>query len=443
MTFTALSYYLLKVSGCQVIFYLFFWVLLKQSSAFQWNRIYLLFSLGISFLVPLVSVSLPAEPITLLPNGNVFTDNLQTEGWSQDISHDGGRSLPWLMFLYLTGVAVQIFRMTAGTFQILKLRNKGRLASLKGTKVILLPEVLPPFSWGKWIFVPESRCTDAGISEILRHEQCHTNQLHTADVILSKLLAAWLWFNPFVFFHIKAIQDNHEFLADAIVLSNGTDKLLYQQLLLTETSQYLGLGNGFHSSTLKKRLIKMNTKNSVSLWKLIIALPIVVGVTLLFTDYSTATVATVVPIPTNAIPRAIDNPPSISPIQDGYLVRLSSAFGMRLHPILKEKKFHRGIDFATKAGVPVQATADGIIKKTNFATEKKGYGNYIVIDHDKTFSTLYAQLSEIKVKEGEKVKKGQVIGLVGSSGASTAPHLHYEVMKDGKHVNPADYLGDK
>lgn len=128
-------------------------------------------------------------------------------------------------------------------------------------------------------------------------------------------------------------------------------------------------------------------------------------------------------------------PPDISPL-DGQ-PKVSSGYGQRIHPVLKKKMLHRGIDFKAPMGTPIVATADGVIE---FADEEKQYGLKIIIQHDGEYKSLYAHMSEIKVKAGDKVKKGTVIGLVGNSGASTAPHLHYEIIKAGKPVNPADYL---
>lgn len=128
-------------------------------------------------------------------------------------------------------------------------------------------------------------------------------------------------------------------------------------------------------------------------------------------------------------------PPTISPLGGSY--EITSGFGQRLHPILKEKRMHRGVDFRAPIGTPVKATSDGKVIK---AGETYGYGIRIVIQHDESYQTLYAQLSELKVKVGQTVKKGDVIGKVGSSGLSTAPHLHYEVIKDGACEDPEKYL---
>lgn len=134
------------------------------------------------------------------------------------------------------------------------------------------------------------------------------------------------------------------------------------------------------------------------------------------------------------LPTPID-PPAIAPLGEQYEV--SSGFGMRMHPIFKEKKWHRGIDFKAPHGTPVVATADGIIR---FAEKDGAYGLKVIIEHDGQYKSLYAHLSAIKVTAGDRITKGTVIGLVGNTGKSMAPHLHYEVVKDGKPVDPANYL---
>jgi len=130
--------------------------------------------------------------------------------------------------------------------------------------------------------------------------------------------------------------------------------------------------------------------------------------------------------------------PAIQPISNVELTRLASGFGIRMHPIQKIRKMHYGIDFTAPQGTNVYAVGDGkIIKVYSSFT---GYGKQIEIDHGYGFVTKYAHLSEFKVKVGQSVKRGEVIGLVGSTGASTAPHVHYEVIKDGKKIDPAPYL---
>lgn len=125
--------------------------------------------------------------------------------------------------------------------------------------------------------------------------------------------------------------------------------------------------------------------------------------------------------------------PSIWPTE-GWL---SSGFGPRRHPITGEPDYHYGVDIAGIVGTPIRATADGTVVS---AGRRPGYGLAVVIDHEYGRKTLYGHLSQIKVKVGQRVTKGQIIGAMGSSGLSTGPHLHYEVHVNGRPVNPLHYL---
>jgi len=132
----------------------------------------------------------------------------------------------------------------------------------------------------------------------------------------------------------------------------------------------------------------------------------------------------------------IIDPPSIHPVP-GHL-KQTAGFGMFMHPFKKVKQMHRGIDIVAPLGTPIVATADGIV--TTATNKEAGYGLHIVIQHDDFYSTFYAHLSKLLVMDGQEVKKGNVIGLVGSTGLSTGPHLHYEVRKDEEKVDPKPYL---
>ena len=137
--------------------------------------------------------------------------------------------------------------------------------------------------------------------------------------------------------------------------------------------------------------------------------------------------------------------PAIQPVSNIDLTRVASGFGMRIHPIYKTRKMHYGMDFTAPVGTDVYATGKGVIE--NVQKTSRGYGNNVVINHGFGFKTRYAHLSKINVKKGQKVNRGDVIGLVGNTGLSTAPHLHYEVVKieneNGqsveKRVNPVYY----
>ncbi len=135
--------------------------------------------------------------------------------------------------------------------------------------------------------------------------------------------------------------------------------------------------------------------------------------------------------------------PAIKPVRSDRLkrnIRSLSGFGMRFHPIFKRRKMHYGIDFTCPKGTPIQATGNG--KVVRIENRRSGYGKNVLIDHGFGYKTLYAHMSSVDVKKGQKVTRGQQIGTVGSTGTSTAPHLHYEVHYKGKKVNPIHYCMD-
>ncbi len=135
--------------------------------------------------------------------------------------------------------------------------------------------------------------------------------------------------------------------------------------------------------------------------------------------------------------------PAIKPIREDKLkrnIRALSGFGMRMHPIFKRKKMHRGMDFTCPKGTDIQATGAGTIHK--IIKKKSGYGTHVIIEHGYGYQSLYAHMGSVAVKKGDKVTRGQIIGTVGNTGTSTAPHLHYEVIHNGKKVNPINYCMD-
>lgn len=135
--------------------------------------------------------------------------------------------------------------------------------------------------------------------------------------------------------------------------------------------------------------------------------------------------------------------PSIKPIRKDRInkkLQYLSGFGMRMHPIYKIRKMHYGMDFGARKGTPIHATGDGRVVRVEY--KGTGYGKNVIVDHGYGYQTLYAHMSKIEVKPNEKVKKGQIIGRVGSTGTSTSPHLHYEVFYKGKQINPIHFCMD-
>jgi murein DD-endopeptidase MepM/ murein hydrolase activator NlpD len=129
--------------------------------------------------------------------------------------------------------------------------------------------------------------------------------------------------------------------------------------------------------------------------------------------------------------------PAIQPVKNEDLRHVASGFGYRSDPFTKIRKFHAGMDFSARTGTPIYATGDGVVSAAD--NKMSGYGNRVVINHGFGYQTLYGHMSKFAVRAGQRVKRGDVLGYVGSTGRSEAPHLHYEVHKNGTVVNPLNF----
>ncbi|RYY88759.1 MAG: M23 family peptidase [Chitinophagaceae bacterium] len=130
--------------------------------------------------------------------------------------------------------------------------------------------------------------------------------------------------------------------------------------------------------------------------------------------------------------------PAIQPVSNQDLSRIASGFGRRIDPIYKTPKMHAGLDFTAPQGTPIYATADGRVSVAG--NENDGYGNHVEINHGYGYQTLYGHMVRVKVRRGQQVKRGEIIGYVGSTGKSTGPHCHYEVHKNGRKLDPVYFF---
>jgi murein DD-endopeptidase MepM/ murein hydrolase activator NlpD len=129
--------------------------------------------------------------------------------------------------------------------------------------------------------------------------------------------------------------------------------------------------------------------------------------------------------------------PSIQPIKNQDLTRMASGYGYRTDPFTKKRRFHYGMDFSARKGTPIYATGNGVVKRAD--NRSSGYGKHIRIDHGFGYISLHAHLSKYNVRRGQRVKRGDIIGYVGNTGRSVGPHLHYEIFKDKKKINPLNF----
>lgn len=136
--------------------------------------------------------------------------------------------------------------------------------------------------------------------------------------------------------------------------------------------------------------------------------------------------------------RMLSSIPAIQPVSNRNLQRVASGFGYRIDPIYKTPKLHTGIDFTAATGTPIYATGDGTVRESGY--HSGGYGYHVVINHGYGYKSHYAHMKKMKVRPGDRVKRGEVIGWVGSTGKSTGPHLHYEIIKNGKKIDPIHFF---
>ena len=132
----------------------------------------------------------------------------------------------------------------------------------------------------------------------------------------------------------------------------------------------------------------------------------------------------------------LENLPAIQPVLNRNLTRMASGYGWRIDPVYHSRRFHAGMDFTAPVGTNIFVTGNGTVQSAGW---EQGYGNCVQVNHGYGYVTLYGHMSAIKARVGQKVKRGDVIGLVGSTGKSTGPHLHYEVHFKGQVMNPQNY----
>lgn len=130
--------------------------------------------------------------------------------------------------------------------------------------------------------------------------------------------------------------------------------------------------------------------------------------------------------------------PAIQPVANKDLTRIASGFGYRIHPIYKTRIMHQGIDFTAPVGTEIYSTGNGTVGRVEY--DGRGYGNNVIINHGYGYLTLYAHMSKVAVRQGQKINRGDVIGYVGNTGSSTGPHLHYEVIRNNNKINPINYF---
>ncbi len=424
--------YLLQTSLCLAAFYGLYSVVFRNYTFFQLNRYCLLFCLAISFVIPLIKLPLLTNELQTLS----YSIESSLEGWGETGTQSPAvrPATPvnfGLLFtlIYFGGIVALLARILSSVARILKLKKNAVVTQWEAYRIIRSHHT-QPFSFFNLIFIP----TEGTDPLILRHESVHIRQCHWIDLIVTELAVLALWFNPVVYLYKRSIKIQHEYIADSSAIqTTHTENYLKCLLRQIQNANSCAPISPFYSSTIKKRIM-MISKNrtpfrSLAMYALIV--PFIC--TFLFAFSTKQEITHDIEKVTNDEEGGV---PSIFPVSM-KIATIASGYGNRKHPFTGKRAFHKGIDFRLPAGEIVMTSADGAITVSGYDSLN---GNYILIRHNEVYSTKYTHLESAIVKAGESVTQGQTIGYVGSTGWSTAPHLHYEIFKDGENVDPAGYL---
>lgn len=450
--------YLLKVIAIHGALFLFYWMFLRNTLRHQLNRIFLLIGLIAAFVIP--QIHLPtADNIPIVSQNDQVVVWLTQPAFDYEIvmSPIQEKASKWSLWLlipvtYILISLIFIIRSAVALASIKKIRSHS-VAIKKYWYNLFKTSHSRPFSFFSNVFIPKSLFDSEDFDQVLAHECVHVKQRHSIDRLLLDFVVSLFWFNPFIYLYRNALIEIHEYQADEAVVKRFKDPVRYQEILFSQlqTPQYSGMVSHFNFSMIKKRIVMMNKQNKSTKWIYLMIAPLTLMMIFAFSNKEAMSPiekigneisAKMEPAFLFDFPEIVTQNnfrPSILPIKNSENIRMTSGFGMRMHPIDKVEKKHNGADFACEKGTHVIASADGTVVKIK--TSLDGYGKMIAIDHNGQFITRYAQLSDFKVKKGDKVKRGQLIGLSGNSGASTAPHLHYEVIEsENGHVDPESFI---
>jgi hypothetical protein len=319
--------------------------------------------------------------------------------------------------LYGAGVATSLLITFLSVVRMLRIYKSSRKFIQSGRTIAVNPDH-QPFSFFGLLFL-RSANDDAMIIE---HELVHIRQHHWIDLVVVEIAAAVLWFNPCIYFYRKSMAIQHEYIADRSVVKNVPVKEYLQCIARQlETNLQATLVSNFNSQSIKQRIIMITNPKTYSALRYAVVLPVIAALTMAFANRP-----------------SIQNGDFRSPVDVTKLRKEPGAgFGKRVNPITRKEQFHTGVDLITARGNSVYAPARGVVAKTSTTGDR---GNFILITHDNKLTTSYSHLEKIHVKEGDQLSQGQLIGLVGSTGLSTGPHLHFEIWKEGKAVDPVPYL---
>lgn len=439
--------YLFEVSIIFAILYVIYSLFLSGLTFHQSNRWTLLLLLPVSLGLPFLDLyTLLSLPDTELLNTTIKTPLFHLDKISEvseinntaiDLTNNYGYSLWIILLVYCIGTCLFSTRLLISIFKIYQLKKNSQKINIDGI-LVFASTISNPFSYFNWIFIPKTQIENIS-TLIVKHEATHVKLRHSIDLLITELFVIMFWFNPLVYFYRKSLKSIHEFQADQGVLDTTIKTSDYLKLILDSIQKtYQEHSYSYFNNPIIKKRIKMITKAKSK--KLLTAkyLLVVLGAALLSVAFAKPQLNSVSPENLNTKVLPIAEPPSIFPIKEWSQDNITSTFQQKIRqPITGEIVIHQGIDIRALKGTPIIATADGIIVK---ADAEGDWGNLIVISHADGYQTRYAHLDGFNVIKDQSVKKGEVIGYVGNTGLSKGSHLHYEILKENKRLNPLGFI---
>ncbi len=432
--------YILKTTLSLSLLYLVYILLFRRETFLVFNRAFLILSALLSFILPHISLPLPFD-LNEDQIHHLSLDRLLSEIPENSynlVYHQSGSTPIYsgtdhfgtvLGIIYLLGVFVYLLLFLFHLYQISRVGENYTSEYLNGINIVKTTGNLSPFSFFKTIYIDKEKFRPLDLHQIIIHEKVHINERHTFDLLFFELMKAIHWFNPIIWLMARSMKETHEFIADRAVINGGHNSIAYQYLIIKQSVglRAFSMVNTFSHSQIKRRINMLNKARSKnkSLFKILFIIPVLI---LLLTIFHVPGTALEVPSINNTI--SVFHPP----LHSG---RLTVGFEEMINPFTKKAVFHKGWDIAAPQGTKIYACQSGTVVE---ADSVKGYGNRIVINHSQGYTTLYSHLLKIMVSKKQVVKIGEIIGLVGNTGLSTAPHLHFELQLNKKVIDPGEKL---
>jgi len=425
--------------------YVLYIIVSSRVTFHQINRFLLLLILIVSLLAPLSYLLTfdTSSTIIQIPQFNEFVANSETVLVDTiEETNTQTYNFKFILFgLYMLVSSLVFLRMLHSLWLLFQLKKQSGV-TLENNYQIIQTNHTSTFSFFNWIFISK-HVNPTENTLIVEHEKAHIALKHSIDVLLTEIYIVFFWFNPLVYMYRKSLKSIHEYQADSWVLNGTTKTSNYLAVLLQniekETATSNSLYSYFNQSVIKKRIDMITKKPTAKVYKLTYSVFIMGATSLCLAFTKPNTTEKLLPSTTPQLTKEfVLDPPTLFPVQGKSKKDISSIYGKRRNPLKNGKKMmHNGIDIKAPIGTPVIATADGVIAK---AADQNKWGNLIVIEHSDGYQTWYAHLQKFNVTKNQSVKKGDVIGYVGNTGASLGAHLHYEVHYKEAQVNPINFI---